>query len=414
MKSSFGKLVNFDRVFLFIIIVFIFSLGVTIFNRGGRDLRVALFGVEQVLQRSSPYENPTDPHRTIFRYAPGLAILAFPFLLMSRMYAPFEFHCLSPSIFAWYLAGLLSLLVSAWALFKIIPAANQKLSSRNLRIAFLVSLPFIGYELSNSQNKLIALCFMLLAIFFFERDKFLAAGLLYSFSLTIYIPLISFLFYFVLRKRRFVFSFLLGAFAVFFLIPSLIWGFNFNNSLLKDWFEFSLKPFFLTDSYASYIDLRPSSQSLPSTMGRLFVSGRTGSFKYLIDPLFIHIMIKVFSFLLLIFSLLAVRKGAQDKQRGLEYSVFFILAMLLPQYCIYYTWSWAFVFCFAVLNYISYPEISAGEKRSMLILLFICFASFSLMCLRAAGHLSVISWGTLLLWLGLVTALISRPGALIK
>jgi hypothetical protein len=406
VPAPFKKIINFNLVFGIIVAVFVITLAIVARNRGGRDLKVGLFGVEQVLQKKSPYENPLDPKRPIFRYAPGFAILQYPFLLKSKMVAPFEFQNIAPSIFAWYLAVILSLAASAVILLKIIPSAAKDISIRNLKVSFLLAMPLIGYELSNCQNKLIALFFMLLALFLFERKRLFWAALSFCLALTVYVALLPFLFYFVIREKKFILSFIVAVLIVFFVLPSLILGVKFNIFLLKEWFVRTLKPFFFTNSYAAYIDLRNSSQSLPSAIGRIFVSGKTGSFKYLISPLFVHIIIRVFSAIIVLLSCLAVWRSAKTAAKGLGYAIFLMLALILPQYCIFYTWAWIFVFYFAALNYISYPEVSGGRKRLLLASVFISYVPFCLMGVRLFNHLSLIFWATLILWAGMVSILI--------
>ena len=170
------KIIDSNIIFGAIIIIFTFSLFAITTHRGGKDLKVGLFGIEQVLQKKSPYDNPTDPDRPLFRYAPGFTILQYPFLLDSKMISPFKFKDITPSVQAWYWTEILALLFSAMILLKIVPAPSKEAGIRNLKIAFLLALPLIGYELANCQNKLIALLFMLLAIYLFEKDRhFLSA-----------------------------------------------------------------------------------------------------------------------------------------------------------------------------------------------------------------------------------------------
>lgn len=408
MKVFLKKIINSQIFFIFILIIFVLSLAVTLFFRDGKDLRVDLFGVEQILKGHSPYENPLDPVRTIFRYAPGFTILVYPFLLMSKMTAPFEFEHILPSVFAWYLAEIFSLIASAMILLKLIPSPRKEISMRNLKISFLMALPLIGYELSNGQNKLIALCFMLISIFLFEKNRLFLSSIFFSLALTIYVALLPFLFYFILRKRKFIFSFTIAALIVFLIFPSLVLGFKFNMFLLKEWFMRSLKPFFLTNSYATYIDLRISSQAMPSAIGRIFVSGTREHFNYLISPLLVHLIIRIFSSLIIVFSLLAAWKRSRDISRGLDYAIFFTLALILPQYCIFYTWSYNCIFYFAILNYISYSEVTAKEKKFLLTLAIILFIASFLICIKLLNYYSFLFWATFALWLGIVIVCIRR------
>ena len=58
---AFKRIISFNLIFGIIIAMFIPAMAVVACRRDGRDLRVGLFGVEQVLQKKSPYDNPTDP-----------------------------------------------------------------------------------------------------------------------------------------------------------------------------------------------------------------------------------------------------------------------------------------------------------------------------------------------------------------
>ena len=404
----FKKTIGSNRNFAIIVIIFILSLGIAVCVREGKDLKVGLFGVEQTLHKKSPYENPTDPNRPLFRYAPGFAILQYPFLLKSKMVAPFEFKNITPSVLAWYAAVIASLFLSAMILLRLIPSASREISLTNLKLSFLMAMPLIGYELANGQNKLMALFFMLLALLLFEKKRMFLSALSFNLALTIYIPSAVFVLYFLLRsKGRYVVSFIVGALVVFVLLPSLIFGVDFNIFLLKDWFVRCLKPFFFTISQMTYIDLRTSSQSLPSAISRIFVSGHTGTFKYLISPLSLHMMIMFFSGLILLFSCLAVWKNSQGISKGLGIAVFLILALILPQYCIYYTWAWLFVVYLAAFNYMSFSEVTSDHRRLLRGLVIFLFMTSWLISVRPFNHLSFLFWGTLFMGLGLVSVLLS-------
>jgi hypothetical protein len=250
---------------------------------------------------------------------------------------------------------------------------------------------------------------MLLAIYLFEKDRHFLSAASFAVTITIYVPLVFFIVYFILRKKWwYIVHFAAALILVFVVLPSLIFGFEFNNYLLKDWFMRTLKPFFLTISYASYIDLRASSQSLPSAVGRLLSFGKTWQFYYLIPPLFIHIIIRICSTLILLFSFLAVWNQRKEISRGLGYAIFLILPLVLPQYCLYYTWSWLFVIYFAVFNYLSYPEVPAGKKRFLLIATIILLLSSYSIAIRPLNRLSALFLGTMWFWGVIVYNLISE------
>ena len=401
------KLINFNFIFAAIIVVFIPIMAIVACRRDGRDLRVGLFGVEQVLQKKSPYENPIDPNRTIFRYAPGITILEYPFLLKSKLIGPYQFENIIPSILSWYFAEILALIFSAFLLLKLTPSIPPEASRRNLKIAFLLSLPLIGYELSNCQNKLIALFFVLLSLLLFERKRMLLAAISLCLALTVYIPLLFFALYLLIKSRgRFILSFILGVLIVFIAGPSLVWGFKFNNFLLREWFVNALKPFFFANSYVSYTDLRLSSHSLPSAIGRIFVSGYTDNFRYRISPELTHRIIKAFSAAIVLLSCAAVWKRSKPISQGLGIAIFLILALILPLYCIYYTWAYLFVIYFVILNYITSPENPDKEKKFLMVLTFVMFLSTCLIGVRFLKQNSFIFWATFILWLGMSAILL--------
>jgi len=409
----FSKINKFHLAFAVYIIIFILVLAVTVYIRGGKDLKVDIYGAQQILNKQSPYQNPGGEHdlRPLFRYAPGFAIMVYPFLLQSKPYrvvrTNLEIDGINPSALAWYFFKILLLFFSAIILLELIPSISREVSIRNLELSFLIASPLISLELSNGQNKIIALFFMLLALWLFKKSRLFVSALCFCLALTVYIPLCFFAIYFLLRDKKFIVSFIAAALVIFLLIPSLVFGVNFNIYLLKDWF-FHLKPFILANSYASYVDLRVSSQSLPSAVGRIFVSGQTGYFKYLISPAAIHIIIKAATMIMLLVSAIAAWKRSFPGSEGLRYVIFFILAMLLPQYSITYMWSWVLVFYFVIFNYISYPEISQRQKRFMLMLAAVLFIAAISICSKMFNRFSVLFWVTAFVWAGVAGVLIRK------
>jgi hypothetical protein len=137
----------------------------------------------------------------------------------------------------------------------------------------------------------------------------------------------------------------------------------------------------------------------------MFVSGHTGSFRYLLAPEILHLIIKASSAIIVIFSTLAILKRPASASRGLEYTVFFILAMLLPQYCIYYTWAWLFVFYYAVFTYAGYPGVPQRRKQLLLICAYAMFFSSLFIGFDPANRASNFFWSTLILWAGIIGVL---------
>jgi hypothetical protein len=272
-----------------------------------------------------------------------------------------------------------------------------------------LALPFLLYEFANSQNKLIALLFLLAALLLFKEKKMLFSAVYFCLALTVYSPLLVFILYFIIKsKGRYILSFIAGVFIVFFLVPSAVFGIGFNNYLLKEWFDRAIKPFSAAVSYVTYLDLRVSNQSLPGAIGRLLAPGGTKNFHYLVSPVSIHLLIRALSGVIVLFSCIAAWKNSKETSEGLTYPVFLMLALMLPQYCIYYTWAWTFVFYFAALNYIGSREAPAANKGFLFVTSSALFISTCLAGVPFLKSNSLILWSTMALWASMVKALIGQ------
>jgi hypothetical protein len=383
------------------------GVGVAAVKREGRDLNVGLFGVVQSFSGRSPYENPTDPSRPVFRYAPGFAILEAMFLQSSRQsgVSPFYFYKKDPSIVFWYLFEIACLLGIAFVLPKLIPSKRPTVT---ISLSFLLALPYIIYELVNCQNKIPALFFMLLAVLLFERKSVFVPALAFCVALTIYIPLIFFLAYFLIEAGgRYISRFLLAAFIVFLGIPALVWGPGFSFYLLGEWFDRCIRPF-AAGGFADYVDIRNSSMSLPSALAKLFVFKNVHrNFEFIIRPSVLDAVVRVFCAALVAITLFAAWMRRNAGSKGLVYACFLMLALLIPQYCIYYTWSWMIVFYFAVL---SYGDFATPRLRSFALSLAIQLCVISLlMFIPVAKFFSLLSWSTILLLFGAAFIVMGEP-----
>ena len=406
------RLIESNLIFGIFIAIFIISVGIAAVVRGGKDLKVDLFGVKQVLEKKSPYDNPTDPGRPLFRYAPPFALMMRPFLIEGEQIlsqSPLFLKYKNIEIISFYITKIFLLFLAIFFLLKLIPCSSRRRCWINFKLAFFLSMPFIGYELTNNQNKLIALCFIIFSLYLFDQQRLWLSGLFFNLALVVYLPLAPFIIYFLKYRKRFIITFIVTFVLVFIIIPSFIWGIHYNNFLLKDWFNRCLKPFFITKSYSTYIDLRRSSQSLPSVMGRIFVMGKTGNFQYLISPSFIHIIIRFLSLLVSLLTFFAIW-FSKDKYKGLEFSTVLILSMILPPYCIYYTWAYLLPIYFSIFNYIELNKDDIYSKKILLIPCILVFITTCLIWIKVIKYLSVLFWSTLALWLGMVYVILKSIG----
>jgi hypothetical protein len=161
------------------------------------------------------------------------------------------------------------------------------------------------------------------------------------------------------------------------------------------------------------MELRSSSQSLPSAIGRILVIGRTEPYKYLISPFAIHVIIKISSMVILAVSFITILPRVKAKLLGLSYAVFLPLALIIPSYCISYTWAYLFVLYFAALNYISYPDVDKKEKTFLKIAMAVLVISSYSIAIRPLYELSVMFWGTLFYW-GCVAAIMLRENRICR
>ena len=130
MKAIFKRIIDSNLTFGIIAAIFIISLAFVVHTRAGKDLKVGLYGVVQISEKKSPYDNPLDPPRPLFRYAPGFVILQSPFFLKSEMTTPFEFKNITLSVFAWYAACVLSLFFSGFLLGALFRRLQKRKPSR--------------------------------------------------------------------------------------------------------------------------------------------------------------------------------------------------------------------------------------------------------------------------------------------
>lgn len=402
------KISKTDLLIVIFLVIFVLSLGYSILLRGGRDLNIFLYGAYQAERGQSPYDNPTDMTRPLYRYAPGFLIFQKPYLLNSTPVRPFWFKDIEASAMAWYVTELLALFFSLLLLRRLMPSVSKQKSFLNLKISFFMALPLIAYELSNSQSKIVALFFLLAALVLFEENRIFLSTIAFQIALTIYIPFIFFLFYFVIRyKKGFLFSFILSFLIIFIVLPSLAFGFRFNLFLLKEWFRTCIQPFSLARDYLSYADLRDSSQSLPSAIGRMFTFDDSRHLWYLVSPVFIHKFIRVFTYVIVLLSCGALFKSRKIS-RSWGYVIFLLLALILPQYVLLYTWAWLFVVYFAVLNHLQDPSVPVKQKKILIGLTgFLALASYMLF-IPALLYVSLLFWATFIFWAAMVLVLWSE------
>lgn len=417
------KIITSNSAFMVLISLFVIVVGVVSIVRGGNDIKVDIFGAKEVQAGRSPYFNPTHPERTIYRYAPPFALMMYPFLAVNKIFGitlsradlniSFNYNNITVALVTFYIVKVLMLAGIAYLLLTAMPARCRGKGMNNFKIAFMLASPFIAYELVNNQNKIMALFFLILALALFERSRPWLSGIFFNLAIAIYIPLAAFIIYFLKYKRSYILIFFVTALIVFMVIPSLIVGFDYNNYLMKEWYERCLKPFFLSNSYSGYVvELRKNSQSLPSAVGRMFCERIPGSINYRISPASIGAIVKILSMLLVLLSILAVWLSSK-REKGLQISVLLILSLLLPSYCLVYTWAYFLIIYFFMFDYISNSGAGDIIRKVFLGSGAGIFLAALLMTVEKTFYMSLLCWVTVALWACLVYAMFkSRTEAL--
>ena len=84
MKATFKKIIDSQCYFLDHCGLFILSLTFVVQVRAGKDLKVGLYGVAQVSEKKSPYDNPLDPPKAFIPLCAWLCYPAKPLFLKER------------------------------------------------------------------------------------------------------------------------------------------------------------------------------------------------------------------------------------------------------------------------------------------------------------------------------------------
>ncbi|MBI1871153.1 MAG: DUF2029 domain-containing protein [Chlamydiae bacterium] len=386
-------------------------LGIVIYFRHGSDFDIFYKGAHAIIFGYSPYYLDPGEVFTPFRYPPSFALLFSPLALLPQGVAKE----------IWYAMNVFSFILTMILLWKMRKGwgLSEKEGVRSFLIAFLLSLPFIVYHLSVGQSKLFMLFFLVASFYAVEKGKDFWGGLCLIISVVIYFPLILFiLFFFLKRNFKFLFGVVLGIVLWFYILPSFFFGIKGNILFLKEWYQTLVGPYLAhpeSFGHESSGILKLSSQSLPSAFARLFSvqpGGRWSLYLHenLIDfsPRTLHFLLKGISYMMIGLSSLVLLGKRGPHVRLLEYSLFLILAFLLPSYSLTYNWALLFVPYLGLLSYMEGTVNPKGRCFARMVGGLSVLASFSVISdfLRA---ISGLFWGTFILWLGILLIVLFTP-----
>lgn len=176
-------------------------------------------------------------HQNIYRppFAKGLQYYYSPFFALVLL--PFSYLPFILPEFAW-------LLLSTFLLYRIWVLTTRYidvsvLTAKEIRIwlfvVFFLSLRFLLYNYSMIQMTIFLMWATLESLALFEKNRPLVGGILFGFACTTKLLPLIFLPYLVYRRHFTGFAYTLLFFGFFLIAPALVFGFEFNTFLLKEW-----------------------------------------------------------------------------------------------------------------------------------------------------------------------------------
>ncbi|SOD96975.1 glycosyltransferase family 87 protein [Spirosoma fluviale] len=176
-------------------------------------------------------------HQNIYRppFAKGLQYYYSPFfalVLLPFSYLPFVI----PEV-AWLLLSTF-LLYRIWLLttrYLNVTVLTQKETKIWIFVVFFLSLRFLLYNYSMIQMTIFLMWATLESLALFERNRPVVGGILFGFACTTKLLPLIFLPYLIYRRYFTGFAYTLLFFGFFLIAPALVFGFEFNTFLLKEW-----------------------------------------------------------------------------------------------------------------------------------------------------------------------------------
>ncbi|MBK7849597.1 MAG: DUF2029 domain-containing protein [Bacteroidetes bacterium] len=379
---------------------------------GDGDFKVFLEAAKLVKSGEDPYQKwifIKEGHSCLYFYSPFFSLLLIPFSYL-------------PNI----VPNLLWLLFNSWCIYRIAKLLvhyidTEILSTRQLQwilaLTLLLNLRFILYNFTLIQVTLFLVWGMLESLRLFREGKFWYGGMLLALVINIKILPIVLLPYLIYRKEFKGAGITLFFLCIYFLLPAIFVGWDFNMTLHLSWWgtinpsnqehliEAGLGPHSLTALIP--VLLTPSTGEIPNVRNIINL-----------DPATAILIMNVSRLLLVVLTLLVLKlpmftkvKSKPDELREIAY-IFLIVPLIFP-----HQQKYAFVFLIPAIFYVATYMVSLYElkdprhNRKFNYLLILSIIFFILTTLTTDGligkqlnqlsqHFKLVTYGTLfLVWI---------------
>jgi hypothetical protein len=186
------------------------------------DFGVCYRAGQRILSGETLYRT-TDGHLQ-YKYAPVSALF----------YAAFAWLPYEMAKVLWFYLEIFCLFAGFWIAYRCLPSI-EKGKWFVIGFGLLVSAKFAGREIELGQVNILIIFVLVLMLAASLRKKEVAAGILWGVSIFFKPYALVFLPYFLLKKRFKIVAFGIGVLAVGLVLPVLIFGWEGNGLVLKEW-----------------------------------------------------------------------------------------------------------------------------------------------------------------------------------
>ncbi len=222
-------------VIIFLFIAFLGRYQTKMPKRDFADFRVNHYTAEKLIKGENIYDDIAYREDGIanFKYPPIVAVLFYPLGFLGK----------NSAAIIWLLFSYILIIFFFYWSSRLIFAEGFKNRSRNwvYFLAALFSLRFFAHNFDEGQVNFLMMSTLVLSLFLLNKKKNFFSGISLGFSSLVKYMSVIFLPYFVFKRKLKVIFYFLLALVIFFYLPALVLGLEYNNSLQKSFFPFLCK-----------------------------------------------------------------------------------------------------------------------------------------------------------------------------
>jgi Gpi18-like mannosyltransferase len=400
---------NYFKIALYVVLaVVVIGFFRNTLRRGMNDFNVVHRAGTRILHKENLY-NFQDGHY-LYKYSPFFALLVAPIGLLPRSVAGF-----------FWLLGMCVCLFFIMKIAKKMIMADKPPPAYFYLLSLLLASKFLVREITLGQTDFLILLFIFLCLLFTHRGKEFLAGIFLALSVLIKPTSLIFIPYF-LYKKKFRLTVSAITMSLFLLVlPSLVYGFSRNLSLLSDWktiMSVSSPPLLANDM----------NQSIFAFLYRLFTSApyevNILNLNYtVVNALIYATIVSLFLFLLFLNRKSETAEKSLVPGKGsIEYSLLFIYMALFSPLGWFQNYSSSILAIMILVYYVletkssEIPPKERKDKFILIIMLVLFFILVDAINFETIGrrfndlslYLSFITWGIFILIAGLSKLRLSK------